>query len=266
MPELPEVETVVRSLRPSLVGRRIVNCDIFWPKAFDQDPDLLRDRVIRRVSRRAKFILLELDRGTLLIHLRMTGRLTTHPPHENRLRYVTVSVDLDDGQTLYFEDTRKFGRWIYTENPGAILNGLGPEPLSPAFTARRLEEILEGRNRAIKPLLLDQTRIAGLGNIYVDEALFQAGIHPESRANAIPAKQVAVLHRKIRSILRRSIERQGTTVMTFMYGEGRSGEFQSQLRVYGRKDEPCPTCGSAIRKITLAQRGTHFCQKCQVRY
>lgn len=268
MPELPEVETVARGLRPKIVGETIQQVERFWSKALipDNAIDDLVGRKIIEVDRRAKFIQIHLDEGVLLVHLRMTGRLTTLEPLEDQARRVTVRLAFQTGNSLYFMDTRKFGRMILAHRPEDALPDLGPEPLSRGFTGKRFLEMLKQRSRQIKPLLLDQAFLAGLGNIYADEVLLRARIHPLSTAASIPVENILALHRAIRKVLRDSIRYQGTTVLSFVHGDDESGSYQDQLRIYGHKDEPCPECGTPIEKITVGQRGTHFCPNCQVRY
>ncbi|MCF7823363.1 MAG: DNA-formamidopyrimidine glycosylase [Candidatus Marinimicrobia bacterium] len=264
MPELPEVETVVRGLQETIVGETLIDLEIPWEKAFSPDDayDSLMGKTITTVSRRAKFIIIEFEKGALVVHLRMTGKLTPVYPE----KHVTVILHFQSGNALYFQDMRKFGRMVYTDDPQNLLSHLGPEPLSAEFTPTLFWTMLKGRKQKLKPLLLDQTFLAGLGNIYVDEALFQAGIHPESKAGSIPWKNIQSLHGAIQSILSRSIEAQGTTILNFSHGDNLSGTFQTALQVYGRKDEPCIVCETAIKKIKLAQRGTHFCPGCQRMY
>jgi len=264
MPELPEVETVVRGLQETIVGETIMDIEVLWEKAFTPDNayDAIIGKTIRAVSRRAKFIIIELETGALVVHLRMTGKLTPVYPE----KHVTVILQFRSGKALYFQDMRKFGRMVYTDQAGQLLGHLGPEPLADDFTPSVFQLMLASKNRLLKPLLLDQSFLAGLGNIYVDEALFQAGIHPESMASALPADRVNRLHSAIQAILRASIRAQGTTVLNFSHGDNRSGTYQAALQVYGRKAEPCLICEAPIEKIKLGQRGTHFCPRCQKQY
>ncbi len=264
MPELPEVETVVRGLQTTIVGEKVVDVEIPWEKALvaDDPYESIVGKIVRGVSRRAKYIIIDLGSGALLVHLRMTGKLTPVYPE----KHVTVILHFDSGKSLYFQDTRKFGRMVYTETPLEDLAHIGPEPLSADFTSVALYEMLREKSRQVKPLLLDQTFLAGLGNIYVDEALFQSGIHPLSLGSAIPLAQVKDLHTAIQTILAASIRAQGTTVINFSHGDSRIGSYQEALEVYGRGGEPCLKCGSPITKIKVGQRGTHFCPSCQKKY
>ncbi|MCF7796416.1 MAG: DNA-formamidopyrimidine glycosylase [Lentisphaeria bacterium] len=268
MPELPEVETVVRSLQPDITGEFIKKVVIQWPKtvADPQSLKIVENQPIRSVERRGKFILLNLDSGSIVIHLRMTGRLYTHAPDETQAPYVTAVFHFSSGKRLHFQDTRKFGRIYFTPDSSDFSRHLGPEPLGPVFTAQWLKTRLNSRQRQIKPLLLDQTFLAGLGNIYVDEALYLAGIHPVSLSHKIPGKPIQKLHRAIRKLLGDAIEAQGTTIINFQHGDNRSGSFQHQLQVYGRGGKHCKKCEALILKMTVGQRGTHVCPACQVLY
>jgi len=264
MPELPEVETVVRGLQNTIIGETILDLEVPWEKALvvDDPYESMVGKSITGVRRRAKYIVIELDQGSLVVHLRMTGKLTSLFSE----KHVTVMLHFESGNSLYFQDTRKFGRMVYTEDPQKMLAHLGPEPLSEAFTTDVFYEMLQGKNRLIKPLLLDQTFLAGLGNIYVDEALYQSGIQPLSIASSIPRIRVKSLHAAIKSILSASIQAQGTTVLNFSHGDNQSGTYQGALQVYGRGGEPCLQCERPLVKIKVGQRGTHYCERCQKKY
>lgn len=264
MPELPEVETVVRGLQQTIINETIVDIEVPWEKALRPDHayDALINQTIRDVSRRAKYIILHLDQGALVVHLRMTGRLS--PMFSEK--YITVILHFRSGNSLYFRDMRKFGRMEYTDDVQGFLAHLGPEPLADSFTPELFYKLLKLKRRIIKPLLLDQSFVAGLGNIYVDEALFVSGIHPLSLATAVPRQRAFSLHQAIQSILSASIEAQGTTVVNFSHGADQSGSYQGALQVYGRAKEPCVVCDTPIRKIKVGQRGTHFCPICQKLY
>lgn len=273
MPELPEVETVVRLIRPRLTGRRITKVRVLWERTLGglTEAELerrVRGRRIARVWRRAKQIVLDLEyrgrpAGHLLIHLRMTGRLHVHDPSVEQGPYLRVSLALDRG-VLHFIDVRKFGRILFREDPSDILDALGPEPLDDDFTAEVFHRALRARRRLLKPLLLDQAFLAGLGNIYVDEALHRARLHPLRRSDRLPKQATQRLHGEIQATLREAIEREGSSFDTFYRTpEGQPGSYQDQFRVYGRDGEPCLTCGRTIRKLVVAQRGTHICTRCQ---
>jgi formamidopyrimidine-DNA glycosylase len=274
MPELPEVETVVRLIRPELVGRAITGAEVRWkrtiggqdPRAFERE---LQGARITAVERRAKFVVIALERGgrpagALVGHLRMTGRMHVEAAGVDPGAYVKVTLALDDGRRFHFVDVRKFGRLLFTQNPGELLDELGPEPLGLEFTVAWLFDALRGRRRALKPLLLDQTFVAGLGNIYVDESLHRAGLHPLARSDRITRARVEALWRAIREVLAEAILREGSSFDVFYRTpEGNPGSFQDQFRVYGREGEPCLACGSPITRIVVGQRGTHLCRRCQ---
>ena len=276
MPELPEVETVARDLRRAgLEGRRIVKVRVGWPKSVlvipaGDFPRALAGATIRRIWRRAKYLVFDLEDGrTLFVHLRMTGRFDLARDFRQRNAHEHVVLLFDDGTSVHFEDPRKFGRWVLTGAPGQYLDALGPEPLDPAFTAAAFAERLRPHRRKIKPLLLDQSVVAGVGNIYVDEALWAAGIHPGRGSDSLSRAEIGRLHRAIRQVLRRGIENQGTSLGTastnFYSTGGRRGRNQDALRVFRRAGEPCPRCGTAIERLVVAQRGTHICPRCQVK-
>ncbi len=271
MPELPEVETIARRLEPQLRGQIIRQAEVFWPRTLAL-PDLItfknriRDQAIQRLSRRGKFLLLHLSTDTLLIHLRMSGDLLLkegkiQPEKHDRLILTLASPHGPQTTALVFTDPRKFGRVWLTADPQQILGSLGPEPFDPAFTVEWLSAALASKQRQIKPLLLDQTFIAGLGNIYTDEALHLAGIHPLTSSHRIPAQRAAALWSAIRTVLQEGIRRNGASI-DWVY---RGGEFQNHFRVYGRTGEACPTCGATIQRILIGQRSSHFCPVCQPR-
>jgi formamidopyrimidine-DNA glycosylase len=264
MPELPEVETTVRRLGPELIGRTIVRVCMKWPR-HTPDPDtllsLLPGRKVTHVGRRGKFVVFELDPPdrTLLIHLRMSGRLSVVRADEPADPYAHTTLALDNNHELWFSDTRKFGQLFLPADRDLVLGRLGPEPLSTDFTPAWLAGALAGRRRAIKPLLMEQTFIAGLGNIYTDEVLFRARIHPLRPANSLAAAEGERLYDAIRQVLREAIDHQGTT-LDWVY---RDGNMQERLQVYGRQKKPCVRCETPIERIVLGQRGTSFCPSCQ---
>jgi formamidopyrimidine-DNA glycosylase len=271
MPELPEVETVARGLRAELVGRTIADVKVLWARSVvPPDPvtfvqQLLGQR-ITHVGRRGKWIVTSLSSGdVLLIHLRMSGRLVIESGACLDDRHLRVLFLLDDGRRLSFVDQRKFGRMILTNDPAQILRDLGPEPLTDEFTPRHLREMLESRRGRIKPLLLDQRFLAGLGNIYTDEALWLSCIHPLRPANSLTPIEVQNLHNAIQTVLASAIASGGTTLADEVYrqADGQAGEFAGKLAAYGRAEHPCPRCGQTIERIKVSQRGTHFCPNCQ---
>ncbi len=274
MPELPEVETVARDLRRAgLEGRRIMGVLVGWPKTVrGLSPDAFIRRLTRAVivgiSRRAKFLVFELADGfTLLVHLRMTGRFDLGREFRRRSTHEHVVLRLDDGTSVHYVDPRKFGRWILTDTPDETLGGLGPEPLSRAFTAGAFTARLRPHHRRIKPLLLDQSFVAGVGNIYADEALWEARIHPCRRSDTLKTAEIERLYRALQAVLRRGIRNQGTSLgsaSTNFYSAGRRrGRNQDALNVFRRDGEPCPRCGTGIERRVVGQRGTHICPHCQ---
>lgn len=274
MPELPEVETVRRSLLPHVVGRRIRGLRLGdFPGVLGGDsPELVAARITGRevaaVERRAKYLLFGLDDdSTLLTHLRMTGQLSVVPHANPRLRFERVAIELDDGNDLRFADQRKFGRVLHLlpDDISALDRRLGPEPLSATFTAETLAASLARRSGKLKSILLDQALVAGLGNIYVDEALFRARLHPARSAHGLTSEEVRRLHRAIRAVLRDSLNHRGTTFSSFQDANGEAGGYGAVLSVYGRGGVGrCPRCRRALAKIVVGGRGTHFCPHCQL--
>jgi len=274
MPELPEVETVVRDLRAAgIVGRSITRVSVSWARTV-AEPTLsafkrqLRGRRITAIERRAKYIVLRLDNGQLLlVHLRMTGRLDVADESRQRTPHEHVLVSLDDGRVLRYSDTRKFGRWYLVGEQPQRLATLGPEPLSPAFRKSSFYAALQQHKRMLKPLLLDQTFLAGLGNIYVDEALWAAQLHPCRRSDSLSTEEAALLHRTIRAVLRQGIRSMGTTLgsgeTNFYSVAGRRGRNRDGLKVFRRHGTPCPRCATRIERIVVGQRATHICPNCQ---
>jgi formamidopyrimidine-DNA glycosylase len=269
MPELPEVESVVRTLRdgtPSLIGARILSVEIPWPgvvspQSRDLDPALLAGCRCAAIGRRGKYLLFKLDcPGVpslfLVVHLRMTGRLLLVPDSEAIERHTRLALMLDGGLALRFDDPRKFGRVWLTEEPGAVTGEMGPDGLTVGFddfTAR-----LAGHHRQLKPLLLDQTFVAGIGNIYADESLHRAGLHPLRNSAGLQAVEVRRLHAAVISVLGEAVDAGGANID----GVFKAGSFV--VNVYGREGAPCRTCGTPVSKIRVGQRGTHFCGQCQI--
>lgn len=268
MPELPEVETVVRGLRAPLVGRTVTDVWMEQPRVIRApDPTEFAARIVGQtitaINRRAKYILCALDEGLLVIHLKMTGRLYVAGAPEASDRWVRLRLDLDNRQALYFSDARRFGGVYLVDDLARIAPKLGPEPLEDSFTAEMLRERLAGRRTRIKALLLDQSFIAGVGNIYADEALYRAGIHPLRLSNMLTEPEIARLHDAIRAVLASGIDYEGASVSWYRKPDGTPGESQEHFYAYGRDGQPCLTCGQLIAKIRVAQRGTHFCPNCQ---
>ncbi|MBE2268902.1 MAG: bifunctional DNA-formamidopyrimidine glycosylase/DNA-(apurinic or apyrimidinic site) lyase [Anaerolinea sp.] len=270
MPELPEVETVVRGLREPLIGRTVLSmwydCD---RTVKTPDPDQFAARIagqtFRSITRRAKYIVCELDHDLLVVHLKMTGRLYVVPDTavNDGDRWVHFRLQLDGSQQLRFSDARKFGFVALTDRLDAVTPLLGPEPLSGDFSPEVLRARLGKHKKAIKALLLDQAFLAGVGNIYADEALFLAKIHPLRAADSLTDDEIAALFAAIRRVLDAGIEREGASVNWYRKPDGTTGKAQNHFNVYDRADQPCVVCGGAVSKIRVAQRGTHFCPTCQ---
>lgn len=269
MPELPEVETIARSLRDGkntipLPGRQIARFETSWPRHVDR-PSItafrrrIKGRTIQAVERRAKYLLFPLDEGTLLIHLRMSGDLFLRPTDSEQDDYVHSIFHLDNGWQLRFSDARKFGRIYWVADPQEVLGDLGPEPLDDAFTADLLRDKLSSRRRQLKPLLLDQTFLAGMGNIYVDEALHRARIHPLRQSDSLSKAEAERLWESIRTSLLEGIRHNGASI-DWVY---RGGDYQNHFRVYKQDGDPCVNCGAAIQRIVVGQRGTYYCPSCQ---
>ena len=271
MPELPEVETIVRQLRQgqpmhvsSIIGKRIERVTVKWPRHVARPSarvlqQELRGQTVETVSRRGKYLIFKLSGGVLLIHLKMSGDLKLVGPDTPADKHAHTVFHFSDGSALRFSDTRKFGKVFWVRQAEDVTGALGPEPLEPGFTAARLGRMLAARRRALKPLLLDQTFIAGLGNIYTDESLHMAGLHPLRRSDSLTPAEAGALWRAIRKALRSGIRHKGASI-DWVY---RGGEQQHHFRVYDRAGQPCLTCGTPIRRIVVGQRGTHFCPQCQ---
>jgi formamidopyrimidine-DNA glycosylase len=270
MPELPEVETIRRGLIsgngeiPSLLHQRIISVDLFWRKTVASPDPLqfiqeLKGREVIELSRRGKFLLINLDHGTLIFHLRMSGDLRMQPAGEPTQQHDRLQLNFNSGWKLVFNDTRKFGRAWLIEDPQKVLSGIGPEPLDSDLTPDKFYAMLQVRSRQIKPLLMDQRFLAGLGNIYTDEALFSAGIHPLRRSDTLTQPEAERLLAAIREVLQQGILAKGASI-DWVY---RGGDFQNHFQVYKRTGSPCPRCGTPIQHILVGQRSTHFCPVCQ---
>jgi formamidopyrimidine-DNA glycosylase len=269
VPELPEIETYTHELRPRLVERRFTGATVYWPRSIAW-PDArvfsarLAGQQIKELGRRGKYLLFTLSDDTLLIHLKMSGRLDVVPATTPPDPYARVVLHLDDGHELRFHDPRKFGRVHLVSDADEVVGRLGPEPLRDDFTLEVLDRLLARRKGRLKPLLLNQEFLAGLGNIYADEVLHRAGLHPLRLAGTLSCQERARLHAAIREVLAESVAAQGTTfegANRYLTPRGEPGDYQP--RVYGRTDQPCPVCGTPIRHILVGQRGTHFCPTCQ---
>jgi formamidopyrimidine-DNA glycosylase len=267
MPELPEVETIRAQLAPRLEGRELVRVEILDPRLtrphdlFEVAEELEGDRVVE-VGRRGKYLLLRLASGRgLLVHLRMTGSFGFAPSSHER-----AVVELDDGSLLVYRDVRRFGTWLVLEDAELdpyLAEKNGPEPLGPRFTTAWLAAQLARRRAPLKAVLLDQRVVAGLGNIYADEALWRARLSPLRPASSVTAEESRRLQRAIRATLRTGIARQGSTLTDYRTPEGSAGAMQEEFRVYGRDRLPCPRCRTPIAKTRVGGRGTWYCPRCQ---
>lgn len=270
MPELPEVETIANGLRqggsgiPSILNHHIESVQLFWTRtlATPAPEEFIQKAVgqtILSVGRRGKFLLLSLTNDHLIFHLRMSGDLIVEPIEAPIPSHHRLMLNLDGGIRLAFNDTRKFGRAWLVADPNLVFNQLGPEPFDATLTPLVFYERLLRFHRQIKPLLLDQTFLAGLGNIYTDESLFLARIHPLSPSRDLSLQQATLLLDSIRRVLQDGIKHHGASI-DWVY---RGGNFQNHFRVYQRTGQPCPICNTPIQRIVIGQRGTHFCPSCQ---
>lgn len=272
MPELPEVETVRKGLEKLVVGKTIKEVTVLWPRIIET-PEVdvfaqqLIGQTIENMERRGKFLIFKLTNYDLISHLRMEGKYETHDPQNDRNKHTHVIFTFTDETELRYLDVRKFGRMTLVEkNQAGLYKGilaLGPEPVPSQFKLSEFRTGLKKHHKAIKPLLLDQRLVTGLGNIYVDEALWEAKIHPEQPADTLKAKEIERLYHAIIDVLGRAVEAGGTTIRSYLNALGEAGTFQISLNVYGQTEKPCSRCGTPIKKIKVAQRGTHFCPKCQ---
>ncbi|NLD42084.1 MAG: bifunctional DNA-formamidopyrimidine glycosylase/DNA-(apurinic or apyrimidinic site) lyase [Chloroflexi bacterium] len=274
MPELPEVETIARGLRQTLVGQQVADVAVRWERivaspSVDEFRTRLLGQTILSVGRRGKYLVFGLSADTLIIHLRMTGQLlcagwhTSAPAVACDDPHAHLMLRFTSGAALCYRDVRKFGRFWLVADPAEVLGTLGPEPLDPGLTAARFHALVHARRRRLKDLLLDQAFLAGLGNIYVDEALWQARLHPRRRGSTLAEEESARLHDAMRAVLRRAIAARGTTLRDYRDAFNAPGSNQDGLAVYGRAGQPCPRCGAAITREVVAGRGTHVCPVCQ---
>ncbi|HYH03371.1 MAG TPA: bifunctional DNA-formamidopyrimidine glycosylase/DNA-(apurinic or apyrimidinic site) lyase [Bacillota bacterium] len=271
MPELPEVETVRLSLVEKLTGRKITAVTVHYPRmvelhSVEEFKRSVTGKTIQRLERRGKYLLLRLSEDLVLaLHLRMTGQLTVQPMKQPVADATYFILRLDNDTELRFRDQRKFGK-VFTFSANTLptaLAKMGPEPLADEFTLDMLRKRFTGRKLAVKKALLNQEIIAGIGNIYADEALFVAGIHPVRLVDSLTEPELEQLHQAIRQVLQEGIANRGTTKRDYLDGEGNPGTYQNMLRVYGRKGLPCPQCGAPVAKMNFGGRGTHFCPLCQ---
>ena len=267
MPELPEVETIKNELLPYVAGKKITGVDLFWEKMLRQpSPDEFQTRIkgqkINGISRRGKYLVFELESGDwLLIHLRMSGALLAGRGLSPR--FTRAVFHLDDGSDIYFCDPRKFGRIQLVRDKNSVLGKLGVEPLEKAFTAEVLGKLLGKRKAPLKAVLLEQGLIAGIGNMYADEALFDAAINPLRVAESLSTAEIKRLHRAIRAVLKTAIESKGASISNYYRPGGEKGSAHNHFRVAHRKGKECPICGTPLERIPIRQRGSCYCPKCQ---
>lgn len=269
MPELPEVETIKNELSPHVVGRTVTGVTLFWEKIV-REPSVaeFRDRLIGRkitdLSRRGKYLLAHLNSHEwLILHMKMSGALTVSPESSESPRFTRAIIHLDNGTAIFFRDLRKFGMMRLVKDTHSVVGELGPEPLEADFTAKILAERLGKRSAPIKALLLDQKVIAGVGNLYADEALFLSRIYPLRQGASLSSGEIKRLHKAILEVLRAGIENKGASIQNYLRPDGTPGTAHTQFRVAHRGGEPCPVCGTTIKRIVVRSRGTYFCPKCQ---
>ena len=271
MPELPEVEVTRQGVAPYLIDHKVTdlivrNASLRWPV-----PDIAANIVgqtIRSVRRRAKYLLIDTDAGTTIVHLGMSGSLRIVPASTPAAKHDHIDLVLENGRALRLNDPRRFGAWLWCELPEEVhplLQKLGPEPLSDAFDVDYLNEALKGKQKAIKLALMDNHIVVGVGNIYANEALFAAGIHPEAKAGNISKKRLSLLVDEVKRVLAHAIKQGGTTLKDFTNADGKPGYFAQKLHVYGRGGQTCTECGGMLKEIKLGQRATVFCPVCQKR-
>jgi formamidopyrimidine-DNA glycosylase len=273
MPELPEVETIRRQLAPAIEGRRLDRIQILDPRWCEPAPpeevaQAVEGRRIERLDRRGKWLIWELaDEVYLIMHLRMTGNLLLTPPGDSERRFKRVQIDLDDGRHVLFADARRFGTGVVVLGHAALhdyfAGRVGVEPLGPDFTAAALRAMATGRKAPVKAFLLSQERVAGVGNIYADEALWRSKIHPLRPVGTLKVAQIETLHESVIHVLELGIDSKGATIDDYRDAAGQEGSFQTKFQVHLREGEPCPRCGTRIKKIRAAGRGTYFCPRCQ---
>jgi len=272
MPELPEVETIRKTLIGLVAGKKIIDVHIYWPKII-QHPEveefsfLIKDQTIHDIERRGKFLIFLLDDFSLVSHLRMEGKYGLYPNDEPIDKHTHVIFQLENDEQLRYRDVRKFGTMHLfpkgQEWNNLPLKKLGPEPFSEQFTVQYLLEKFKKTNRNVKSALLDQTIVAGLGNIYVDEVLFRSQVHPEKIAKELSKKEVKKIHEEIIATLKEAVKKGGSTIRTYINSQGEIGMFQLDLYVYGRTGEYCKVCATPLKRLVVGGRGTHICPKCQ---
>lgn len=265
MPELPEVENVVRSLRPHIAGKKIIEANIYYPPVLkEEDEAVIMGEVIEDITRRGKYILFHMSRGYLILHLRMTGQLFYEEDLNTVDKHTHVVFKLDDGAYLLYRDVRKFGRFTFVHKDALeeyFKQRLGVEPFS--IDSSSFKDMVKKKKGPLKKTLLDQKWIAGIGNIYGDEILFDAGIHPLAEGSELTDEEIERLHKSIEKILKDAIKKGGSSVKDYVDGEGKTGSYQEEHRVYGHGGEPCSVCGEPLKKIKVGGRSTVYCPYCQ---
>ena len=267
MPELPEVQTVVNHLRPQIKNEKIISCEILWHKTlYSKNQSFLLNTIKQKeiidVTRLGKYIIIKLNQNYIAFHLRMTGYLNV----DNKLslnKYVRCYFKLSKNKFLIYEDIRKFGGFYYIKNLNLINKKLGIEPLSNSFNEKWFKNKIKNRKRMIKGLLLDQSYVAGLGNIYIDEVLWHSKIHPERLSNTLSSLDIKQLVKNIKDVLTKSINFHGTTIINFKFDSMKTGNYRNELRAYGKENEECSRCSNIISKFKICGRGTYVCTHCQ---
>lgn len=267
MPELPEVETTLRGIAPYVEGQNITALcvrqpTLRWP-VTDNIQAITRGQKIEQLSRRAKYIVLQLERGSMLIHLGMSGSLRIVNPSETWRKHDHIEMQLSNGRALRYHDPRRFGCWLWSADDHDQLKSLGPEPLSNDFDGDRLYQVSRNRKVAVKPFIMTNAVVVGVGNIYATEALFRSGIRPDRAANKISKQRYQSLAENIKEILAAAIKQGGTTLRDFVNSDGQPGYFQQSLDVYGRGGEACKKCGTTLKELKLGQRSSVYCPSCQ---
>ncbi len=269
MPELPEVETIRTEISPLIIGRRITNVEVFWERMV-KEPSLeefrrgVTGQPIKSVDRRGKYLLIRLGSGdTLVVHLKMSGALIVGKPADKPPKYTHAVIDLDGGVRIFFNDPRKFGLMRLAKDDATVVGRLGPEPLEPGFTPAVLGKLLAGRKAPIKALITDQDLLAGVGNMYADEALYEAKIHPLRTGGSLTATEIRRLHAAILKVLVGAIGSKGASIENYLRPDGSKGTAHDEFKVAHQRKATCPRCGTPIQRITVRNRGTYFCPKCQ---
>lgn len=273
MPELPEVETIKNTLKRFVINKTIADISVLWPNIIKRPDDaeqfkhIVTGQTIHDIKRKGKFLLFQLDESVLISHLRMEGKYSVHSSEEPMKKHTHVVFGFTDGEELRYNDVRKFGT-MHVFNKGdefnhKPLNQLGPDPFDEEFTVDYFYKKLKKTERVIKAALLDQSIVTGLGNIYVDETLFRANVHPLKKASRLTKKEVKVIQEQAILTLRDAVAQGGTTIRSYVNGQGEMGMFQQELFVYGQENKPCKQCGRPIVKMKIGGRGTHVCISCQ---